>query len=386
MELRSTEQTHKPLLITLVETSPVGEHGSMARYADLTAHALFLAGNGAVEVHRINLALPAKQLDRVPSCFRYWVHLAWLFKSARKLGNMDSDIFHIIDGSHAWIAAWLLKKTAIATAHDIIPLLQARNRFPVPSPGRMARWLIGRSILGLLSVAKIIADSNCTRDDLVTDAGIDLGKIHVIHLAAPLPVIRESKQTYAPPWLARRNSPQAYILHIGNNGFYKNRVGVVKIFNRLCETTSIRLIMAGPPLDASLLSLVNSLGLSGKIDFVVNPDDARIADLYRNASLLLFPSLYEGYGWPPLEAMAFGCPVVCSSSASLPEVVGDAALLCPPDEEEKMASLCCQVLGSPLLAEDLIHKGYKRVELMGPVRMGEQILEVYRQVIWNSEK
>jgi glycosyltransferase involved in cell wall biosynthesis len=381
MKHQGDVQAHEPLRITLVETSPAGEHGSMARYADLTAHALSLAGNDAVQVRRLNLALSADQLAGVPPRFRNWVHLSGLFKAARKLGSTDADIFHIIDGSQAWVAGGLRQKNTVATAHDIIPLLQVRNRFPFPPPGRMAQWLIDRSIRGLQGVDRIIADSSWTRDDLVSEAGVGPGNIEVIHLALPLPAVRESQRVLLPLWKERRNSPRAYVLHIGNNGFYKNRAGVLRIFGRIRAMTGVRLIMAGPPADAGLLSQVDSLGLAGRVDFVVNPDDTQIGDLYRNASLLLFPSMYEGYGWPPLEAMAFGCPVVCSSAASLPEVVEDAALFCPPDEEERMAGLCREVLDNPILAEKLVARGHNRVEQLGPVRMGEMLLAVYRQVI-----
>jgi glycosyltransferase involved in cell wall biosynthesis len=375
------------LKVTLVETAPAGGWGSMTRYADLVAHALSVAGNGSIKVSRLNLAMPVGRCARLPARYRYWASLAWIWQGAgRRLAQADADIFHIMDGSQAWIAGWLRQKAVVATSHDIIPLLQAQNRFPVPPPGRMAGWLARQSIRGLRRTDRVVADSGQTRDDLTNVGGIAREKIEVIHPALPAAVVAESQRVAAIPWRERRNSSRAYVMHIGNNGFYKNRIGVLRIFERLHEVSGVRLIMAGPPPAAELLSLAKSLNLAGQIDFMVDPDDGQLGELYRHASLMLFPSLYEGFGWPPLEAMAFGCPVVCSSAGSLPEVVGDAGLLCTPDDEERMAEFCTLVLGDATLAEDLVARGYRRVAFFDAARMGEQLLRVYSQVLTDRSR
>jgi glycosyltransferase involved in cell wall biosynthesis len=97
--------------------------------------------------------------------------------------------------------------------------------------------------------------------------------------------------------------------------------------------------------------------------------------------VFLFPSIYEGFGWPPLEAMACGCPVVCSSSASLPEVVGDAALTAAVDDEAGLARLCGMVLSDRVLAESLIARGKQRASEFTLERMGKQLVDVYRRVL-----
>jgi len=117
------------------------------------------------------------------------------------------------------------------------------------------------------------------------------------------------------------------------------------------------------------------------VSFIVEPDDAELFDLYGKACLFLFPSLYEGFGWPPLEAMAFGCPVVCSNAASLPEVVDDAALTCGPEDEKKMAENCLTVLQDASIANRLIERGYSRVKMFSLEQMGRQVMEVYGKVL-----
>jgi len=127
--------------------------------------------------------------------------------------------------------------------------------------------------------------------------------------------------------------------------------------------------------------MVRRSRLERHVDFVVQPDDVQLADLYRGACLLLFPSLYEGFGLPPLEAMAFGCPVVCSSAASLPEVVGRAALTCPPDDEEQMAGNCERILEDPALAERLIELGHRRARKFTLKRMAQGLLDAYAEAL-----
>jgi glycosyltransferase involved in cell wall biosynthesis len=129
-----------------------------------------------------------------------------------------------------------------------------------------------------------------------------------------------------------------------------------------------------------LQQIANDLGISRRVTFIVNPNDEELADLYRYASLFLFPSLYEGFGWPPLEAMAFGCPVVCSSAASLPEVVGEAALTCPPEDEKQMAENCVRVLHDASVANHLIELGYEQIEKFSVERMGRQLMGVYERL------
>jgi len=99
------------------------------------------------------------------------------------------------------------------------------------------------------------------------------------------------------------------------------------------------------------------------------------------AALLLFPSIYEGFGWPPLEAMACGCPVVCSTAGSLPEVVGDAAFKCNVEDYEQMAKNCIAVLEDAGLAGELVQKGYEQIKKFSLERMGRELLSVYMKAI-----
>ncbi len=153
----------------------------------------------------------------------------------------------------------------------------------------------------------------------------------------------------------------------------------MRVFDRVRESCDVSLKMVGPAPGRDLRKLVQDLNIDESVEFVLSPDADTLADLYRHASLLLFPSLYEGFGWPPLEAMALGCPVVCSDAASLPEVVGDAALTCAADDIERMAAHCRAVLQNEALAGELIEKGLHRARRFSLEKMGTELLEVYER-------
>jgi glycosyltransferase involved in cell wall biosynthesis len=299
----------------------------------------------------------------------------------KRLPKAGADIFHIVDGSQALLARWLSHSISLATSHDLIPLLQMMGKFGNGPPRLSGRWVIRHSIKGLHTVRHVISDSYSTAEDLHIIANVDPFKISVIHPAVPPEIASKANSFPILPWSDRRKSQKAYVLHIGNNAFYKNQVGVLRIFAHILDACDVRLRMVVTSHVSMLKQMVNDLGISDRVTFVVNPDDEELAALYRHASLFLFPSLYEGFGWPPLEAMAFGCPVVCSSAASLPEVVGDAALTCRPEDEKQMAENCVRVLQDASVANHLIELGYEQIKKFSVELMGRQLMGVYERLL-----
>lgn len=368
--------------LALIETSPPDQPGSMPRYADLIERAFERhGGNSITNLTRVQLAPPARRLRRWPRRLRNWRrHFAIVCAAWRRLGNDRYDLYHVIDGSCAYVVHWLPSPKTVVTAHDIIPHLQARGDFPVPPPGRMARRLIESSLNGLRRARHIISVSHSTANDLVDCAGVDRTSISVVHSAIPPQAQPREADEPILPWNERSRSAGPKILHLGNNGFYKNREGVVRVFARVCNRVPARLCLAGPPPSESLRKIVSDSGVEERIEFVVNPDDEQIRRLYLQAHLLLFPSRYEGFGWPPLEAMAHGCPVVASTSGSLPEVIGEAGLCCPVDDESALAGACCHVLESRAVAEDLVAKGFARLEHFSMQQMWSGLESAYATI------
>jgi glycosyltransferase involved in cell wall biosynthesis len=209
-------------------------------------------------------------------------------------------------------------------------------------------------------------------EDLRDVLGISFDAMHV--LSPPITNLADRKRV-----LSRYDVPSPYILHVGHNGAYKNRAGVLEVFSRIKheKTNSLFLVMAGPAPDDKLRNLVREKDIESQMLWIVGPSDELLSSLYANAELLLFPSLYEGFGWPPLEAMEAGVPVVCSNAASLPEVVGEAALMAPPDDYDELASLCLRVLTEDNLKNELVQKGYENLKRYSFEEFSENLRNVY---------
>lgn len=350
----------------------------MRRYADLAE--LALASIPDIQVQRIGLA-PAKIPRRVPSVLRTLWHHTTVAHNARRLSKRrDIDLFHVIDGSHGYVASCLPPGRTIVTVHDLIPHLQSENFFPVAPPSRAARWIIRRALLGLGSAIHLVCDSSATQADLVRALDTVVDRTSVIF--PPL------EPSFFDPVAVPENVAPAipFIFHLGNNAFYKNRRGVLEIFSRIASSVPHRLVMAGPPPTGEMYAFGHAKGLHERISFIENPSDDRVRALYREASLFLFPSRYEGFGWPPLEAMASGCPVVCSDAGSLAEVVDDAALKAAPDDIETFSSHCIDILGNPAMARSIRDRGFARADQFRLETFGARLAAVYRETLQQKIK
>ncbi len=310
-------------------------------------------------IRRINLYASGSR-SRVPRPLRTLAHHGATAWRARRLARGPQvDLYHIVDGSHGYLAQCLGAVPVVATVHDVIPWLQCRGRFPVPPPRSIARFVIQRSLKGLSVAEALICDSHATLDDLQEAIPQLRADTSVIFPPLERAFTHRSESTEGSETTGTTNwvLDHPFIFHIGNNGFYKNRVGVLAIFRALHKRVPHALVMAGPPPTMEMRQWVEAAGLQDRVKFLVDPSDAIVKACYTHASLLLFPSLYEGFGWPPLEAMAIGCPVVVSRSGSLEEVVGGAAMVGNAADVSEMAERCYQVLSEPQVAADLRARG-----------------------------
>jgi glycosyltransferase involved in cell wall biosynthesis len=357
--------------ITLVDTAVPGRPGSMGRYAGLVE-----AANVGGSVHRIRIGPPARVGAVSGARAETWVRHAWNLSVGRlKLARVRSDLFHVLDGSYAYVAAGLDPARCVVTCHDMIPWLQREGRLP-GRQGPAAVRIMDRSARVLRRARHVLAVSEATRQDAIRIAGLDPGRVSVVPNAL------------APEWFAvaspapaadARGDTPPVILHLGNNAPYKNRAGVVRVFARIRQVMHARLIMAGARPDPGLQRLAEENGVAGFVEWLSEVEESRLKTLYRSASLLLFPSLYEGFGWPVLEAMACGCPVVCSNAGSLPEVAGTAALMAAPEDEGGLASHCLAILREPRVREALQRGGVRHVSGFSVARMMEGVRRAYAE-------
>lgn len=369
--------------VVILDTAPEGSMGSMKKYVRLVEDAFHNRENeNKIIVKRISLALPSRILDLFPSFLRNRAHHLWIMATAwLRLFFCKADLFHITDGSHAYISFFLPWRPFITTAHDIIPFLQEKSLIGGSKQSRFGKGLVKRSLAGLKRSDWIVAVSKNTRKDMIENLGIAESKVDVIYSPISSEVMTKIATSGVIDWHHRAIQEGAFVLHVGNDAIYKNREGALRIFAAILgEKKSLRFKIAGAPPDAGLLKKVEQLGLKDQIDFIVDPDDDLLIELYRRACLFIFPSIYEGAGWPPLEAMACGCPVVCSSAASLPEMVGDAAILVPPQEEKLFAEKCIEVINNNSLAETIIKKGLERATAFNMNQFASQLSKIYRSI------
>ena len=274
----------------------------------------------------------------------------------------------------------------ILTVHDLIPL-----HFPQYFSLRERFYFYQVLKRGIKRAKKIIAVSQYTKKDILNNFKVEEEKIKVIpnavskifHPIDSLEKIKKFKEKYS--------ISQPYLLYVGNQKPHKNLEKLFQAFKLLKEKTkeSYILVIASPPPKAgrrtkACRGLIHQARRTNKLDpsiiFLENISDEELPLLYNGAEVFVFPSLYEGFGLPPIEAMACGTPVVTSNTTSLPEVIGEAAITVNPQNSEEMAKEMNKVLGDAQLRNVLIKKGLERAKLFSINRLAKETLKVYKEV------
>jgi len=222
--------------------------------------------------------------------------------------------------------------------------------------------------------SKIIAISESTKKDIISILGIKSSKIDVVYLGnSMLPSIEPIKL---------KNIPNKYILFVGNRGTYKNFYRFIyAIFPLLQKDASLYLICAGgKTFSEDEKKIFFNLGIDNKV-YQLNTDDQTLAQLYKQALIFVFPSLYEGFGIPILEAFACKCPIVCSNTSSLPEVAGDAAVYFDPMDNNSILTAISNVLNSNELRKELVLKGTERLSFFSWEKTSKETKKVYESIL-----
>lgn len=264
----------------------------------------------------------------------------------------------------------------IVTIHDIIYFLYA-DQCPSRIAHSYARWMLSYATK---HAKAILTDSEHSKQDLQHYFRLPAEKIRVIFPAADE---RAFPGEPNPAILAQYNIVQPYILYVGKHHAYKNVMTLMRAYMAQYEIyQNFQLVIAGKrdPRQKALYNTAAQFDSGKRILFTDFVPDGELFDLYRGARLFVFPSRYEGFGLPPLEAMACGVPVISSHAASLPEVVGDAAIQVAPDDVLALADAMRSVLTDEALWHTLKHKGLTRVQQFSWETAARQILTVYKNV------
>jgi glycosyltransferase involved in cell wall biosynthesis len=208
----------------------------------------------------------------------------------------------------------------------------------------------------------VIVNSESTRQDVHSFYGVALSKLHVVYAAVNHDVLTNSSGT--PEMIKRKYDLDRYVLIVGATYPHKNIEKAIEAFARVrSDVCRMQLVIAGGRHEYvdTLRVRAASLGMED-IRFLGYVPSGDMAGLYAGAQVLLYPSLYEGFGLPPLEAMACGCPVITSQISSLPEVCGDAAFYIDPYQVDNIAETLLHVLNDQDLRAHLRRTGFQQVQ------------------------
>jgi glycosyltransferase involved in cell wall biosynthesis len=300
----------------------------------------------------------------------------------RELAKLKSDLFHISDQGLFWYARFLRGGRRVGTVHDLIAHLISSGTLKLGSRS-WRRDLAVRENMGQLSgLDHIISVSRFTADCLVREMGTPAKRITVVpnHVDGRFGPSGDAARAHnRSKWF---QDAEHAIIHVGRPLVYKNRLGAIKAFAQLYERLpAARMFLVNGPCTEDERKVIEGGPHFGAVHFIPAVTTDELAEIYGAADALIFPSYYEGFGWPPLEAMACGCPVVSSTRASLGEVVGDAALTVgDPDDHEALAARLKEILTSDALARDLRSRGLERARLFAPEKALEAVAAVYRML------
>lgn len=214
----------------------------------------------------------------------------------------------------------------------------------------------------------IITDSEFSKNEIVKYTGVSSMKIKTIYCGFDNDNFKPANLSIQERIAIQYNLPENFILHVGNVKPHKNISRLIQAFSKVqTSLPDVHLVILGKKDNfitgiLNLQALIQGLGVESKVHFTGFVDEEDLPTIYNMADVLVFPSLYEGFGFPPLEAMACGCPAVVSNVASLPEICGDAAHYIDPYNVDNIAEGIYEVLSNNNLRECLVAKGYERVK------------------------
>ena len=287
----------------------------------------------------------------------------------------SSDLVHVLDHSFAGLLRVVSPRTArVVTVHDLVPLEVDEGL----SESQVVRFR--RGCESLQSADWLVCDSEHTRCALERRLGVTGRNVAVIPLGVDMPVAGEEDERLV---VAGLRPEVPFALVVGGVSPRKNLSTLVRLMGGVrAAGIEMAVVKVGAPLPPALADAVRAAGgTDGCVAQTGRVSDATLAALYRQAAFTFVPSTYEGFGLPVLEAMAHGCPVVCSNATSLPEVGGDAVLYFSPDDVETAVAHGVELLKRPERRAALRKQGCNRARAFSWQAHWEKLGAVYAEAL-----
>ncbi len=298
----------------------------------------------------------------------------------------SADVYHVVDHGNAQLLWRLPRSRTIVTCHDLYPLALATGRIRIPGAPRRARMLPTALRLRALRRARLVLTvSRHTWVECRAYLGIPAARLRVVYESVP-------SQCWAPAGPAEvaetrqrlQIGPQDIaVLHVGSNDPRKNLEGLCRVVARLaarCRRT-VRLVKVGAPLGQAEWGALRRDGLpADAVRQLSGVDTAQLIRIYHAATVLLYPSHYEGFCRPVVEAMAAGLPVVASNAGAIPEVAGSAAALYPPNDAEGMAACIAEIAEDPRRRQEMAEAGRAASRRFSAEGHGWTLASLYHEI------
>lgn len=263
----------------------------------------------------------------------------------------------------------------IITIHDVLPI-----RFPevYPRIKYYFQYILPRLIRASTA---IVTTSEYTKQEILDVYCCHNTPIHVVYQGYRQEIFHAKPQPQITPFIPQHQL-QNFILCVGETRPYKNLRRLIEAFARAnLPDTELAIVGNINKCDRNLINYPRELGCQQRVKFLGFVPDDELADLYRHATAFAFPSLYEGFGIPPLEAMACGCPVIASTATAIPEVCGDAAYPIDPRDTDDIANALTRVVTDAALRQQLRQRGLERVKSFSYQQMSDRILSILLQYL-----
>jgi len=341
--------------------------------------------------HRqVRLKLIQKRLGKLPKNVKiriFSVPAAWLetlFASSFDVENIIKDPLDIYFSPYVSGIPKKGFKKMVTTCHDLVFL-----RFPEHRGKKLSNYYLKRHKTAVRNCQKIIAVSESTKKDLQKFLAVNPSKIKVIYEAADArfrPIKDQKKiRKIIGRYLPHSFNPDfRYILSVGTLEPRKNLSKLVEAYSMLPHQIlrKYKLVLVGAKgwNESELQKTINNLNLKDRVLLPGFVKDEDLPYIYNGASIFAYPSLYEGFGLPPLEALACGIPVVASNLSSLPEVMGRAALLVDPTKEEEIVKALKQLIFEPKLAKKLASRGPEQAKKFSWIKTAKETLKLFEEV------